>query len=123
LVATRTSGTLRCSRTSRQSCRLLHPDPRPDRWFDRLDPHAACDRFRHALLPVFRPGNSHAPHQAAKDWIAKFKGQFDQGWDKVREETLERQIKLGIVPAGAVLTPRRKEIPAWDSLNDDQRKV
>ena len=86
-------------------------------------------RTQHATAPdkpfflYFAPGNSHAPHQAPKDWIAKFKGQFDQGWDKVREETLERQIKLGVVPAGTVLTPRPKEIPAWDSLNDDQQKV
>ena len=71
----------------------------------------------------FAPGNSHAPHHASKDWIAKFKGQFDQGWDKVREETLARQIKLGIVPANTVLTPRPKDIPAWDSLNADQKKV
>jgi arylsulfatase A-like enzyme len=86
-------------------------------------------RTQHAAAPskpfflYFAPGNSHAPHQAPKDWIAKFKGQFDQGWDKVREETLARQIKLGAVPAGTLLTPRPKEIPAWDSLTDDQKKV
>ena len=71
----------------------------------------------------FAPGNSHAPHQAPNDWIAKFKGQFDQGWDKVREETLARQISLGVVSAGTILTPSPKEIPAWDSLNNDQKKV
>ena len=65
----------------------------------------------------YAPGAGHAPHQAPKEWIAKFKGQFDQGWDKVREETLERQKKLGIVPADTKLTPRPKEIPAWDSLS------
>jgi arylsulfatase A-like enzyme len=86
-------------------------------------------RTQHAAAPnkpfllYFAPGNSHAPHQASKDWIAKFRGQFDQGWDKVREETLARQIKLGIVPANTVLTPRPKDIPAWDSLNADQKKV
>jgi arylsulfatase A-like enzyme len=86
-------------------------------------------RTQHATAPdkpfflYFAPGNSHAPHHAPKDWIAKFKGQFDQGWDKVREETLARQIRLGIVPAGTVLTPRPKEIPAWDSLSEDQKKV
>jgi arylsulfatase A-like enzyme len=86
-------------------------------------------RMQHAAAPnkpffvYLAPGNSHAPHQAPKDWIAKFKGQFDQGWDKVREETLARQIRLGVVPAGTVLTPRPKEIPAWDSLNDNQKKV
>jgi arylsulfatase A-like enzyme len=86
-------------------------------------------RTQHAAAPnkpffqYFAPGNSHAPHQAPQVWIAKFQGQFDQGWDKVREETLARQIRLGVVPAGTVLTPRPKEIPAWDSLNDDQKKV
>src|SRR5262245_58378133 len=84
---------------------------------------------QHAAAPdkpfflYFAPGNSHAPHHASKDWIAKFKGQFDQGWDKVREETLARQKKLGIVPQATVLTPRPKEIPAWDSLNADQKRV
>jgi arylsulfatase A-like enzyme len=86
-------------------------------------------RTQHAAAPnkpffaYFAPGNSHAPHQAPKEWIARFKGQFDQGWDKVREETLARQIRLGVVPAGTILTPRPKEIPAWDSLNEDQKKV
>ena len=86
-------------------------------------------RTQHAAAPdkpfflYFAPGNSHAPHHAPKDWIAKFKGQFDQGWDKVREETLARQKKLGVVPADTVLTPRPKEIPAWDSLSADQKKV
>jgi arylsulfatase A-like enzyme len=86
-------------------------------------------RTQHATAPdkpfflYLAPGNSHAPHHAPKDWIAKFKGQFDQGWDQAREATLDRQIKLGIVPAGTKLTPRPKEIPAWDSLNSDQKKV
>jgi arylsulfatase A-like enzyme len=86
-------------------------------------------RTQHAAAPnkpffaYFAPGNSHAPHQAPQDWIAKFKGQFDQGWDKVREETLARQTRLGVVPAGTVLTPRPKEIPAWESLSEDQKKV
>src|SRR5208337_1429215 len=74
-------------------------------------------------LLYYATGTAHAPHHAPKDWIAKFKGQFDQGWDKVREETLARQIKLGVVPAGTQLTPRAKGIPAWDSLSDDQKKV
>ena len=73
--------------------------------------------------PTTCPGSTHAPHHAPKEWIAKFKGQFDQGWDKVREETLERQKKLGVVPAGTKLTPRPKEIPAWDSLNADQKRL
>lgn len=63
------------------------------------------------------------PHQAPKEWIDKFKGQFDQGWDNVREETLARQKKLGVVPANTQLTPRPKEIPAWDSLSTDQKQL
>jgi len=71
----------------------------------------------------YAPGSAHAPHQAPKDWIAKFKGKFDQGWDKQREETLERQKKLGVVPADTKLTPRPSEIPAWDSLSSDQKRL
>jgi arylsulfatase len=86
-------------------------------------------RTQHAIAPdkpflmYFAPGNGHAPHHATKDWIAKFKGKFDQGWDNQREETLANQKRLGIVPADTVLTARPKDIPAWDSLNADQKKV
>ena len=86
-------------------------------------------RQQHSLAPdkpffaYYSPGLCHAPHHAPKEWIEKFKGQFDQGWDKVREETLARQIRLGIVPAGTRLTPRPKEIPAWESLSADQKKL
>jgi arylsulfatase A-like enzyme len=84
---------------------------------------------QHAVAPdkpflmYFAPGNGHAPHHATTDWIAKFKGKFDQGWDKQREITLANQKQLGIVPADTVLTPRPAQIPAWASLNDDQKKV
>ncbi len=62
----------------------------------------------------FATGATHAPHHAPKEWIAKYKGQFSGGWDKLREETFARQKKLGVIPADAKLTPRPKEIPAWD---------
>jgi arylsulfatase A-like enzyme len=84
---------------------------------------------QHALAPskpwllYYATGTAHAPHHAPKDWIAKYKGQFDQGWDKVREETLARQIKLGIVPANTQLTKRPEQIPAWDSLSADQKRL
>ncbi|MDQ6438164.1 arylsulfatase [Mesorhizobium sp. LHD-90] len=71
----------------------------------------------------FAPGAVHAPLHVGKDWIDKFKGQFDQGWDKVREETLARQKKLGVVPENTDLTPRPTEIAAWDTLDADARKV
>ncbi len=69
------------------------------------------------------PGATHAPHQAPKDWIEKFKGQFDGGWDAYRQQTLERQKKLGVLPADTKLTERSPGLPAWDSLNADQKRL
>jgi arylsulfatase A-like enzyme len=69
------------------------------------------------------PGATHSPHHAPADWIAKFKGKFDMGWDKYREETLERQKKLGVVPQDTKLTARSPGLPAWDSLNADQKRL
>jgi len=69
------------------------------------------------------PGATHAPHQAPKEWIDKFKGQFDMGWDAYREQTLERQKALGVVPKDTRLTERSKGLPAWDGLADDQKRL
>jgi arylsulfatase len=69
------------------------------------------------------PGATHSPHHAPKDWVEKFKGQFDTGWDKYREETLARQKKLGVVPPDTKLTERSAGLPAWDSLNADQKRL
>lgn len=69
------------------------------------------------------PGATHAPHQAPRDWIDKFKGQFDQGWDVYREQTLARQKKLGVVPADTLLTERSAGLPAWEDLNADQKRL
>jgi len=71
----------------------------------------------------YAPGATHAPHHVPRQWIDKFKGEFSQGWDKYREEAHVRQIKMGLVPSDTKLTPRPKEIPAWDSLNADQKRV
>jgi arylsulfatase A-like enzyme len=71
----------------------------------------------------FAPGATHAPHHAPKEWIAKYKGQFAGGWDKLREETFARQKKLGVIPADAKLTARPKEIPAWDGMSADQKRL
>src|SRR6202162_3117249 len=100
-------------------------------FFEKDMADKAIERIRllHSLAPdkpwvtYFAPGTAHAPHHAPKDWIAKFKGQFDQGWDKVREETLARQKRLGIVPQDTQLTERSAGIPAWDSLDADHKKV
>ncbi|HXJ23154.1 MAG TPA: arylsulfatase [Polyangia bacterium] len=71
----------------------------------------------------YAPGATHAPHHVPKAWIDKFKGQFDQGWDAYRQETFQRQLKLGVIPPDTRLTPRPDEIPAYDSLTADQKKV
>ena len=71
----------------------------------------------------YAPGATHSPHQPKKEWIAKYKGQFDQGWDSVREQTLSRQKKLGLVPANTQLTERSPGIPAWNSLNSEQKQL
>ncbi|HEY5751504.1 MAG TPA: sulfatase-like hydrolase/transferase, partial [Chryseolinea sp.] len=68
-------------------------------------------------------GATHAPHQAPKVWIDKFKGKFDGGWDVYREETFARQKKLGVVPQNAKLTTRSQGLPAWESLAPDQKRL
>ncbi|MGH7427241.1 MAG: sulfatase-like hydrolase/transferase, partial [Candidatus Methylomirabilaceae bacterium] len=96
---------------------------------DMTNQAIAWTRFQQAMTPdkpffvYFAPGATHAPHHVPKEWIAKYKGKFDQGWDKLREETLVRQIKLGVVPPGTKLTARPTEIPAWDSLSADQKRL
>ncbi|MGC1644677.1 MAG: arylsulfatase [Candidatus Sulfotelmatobacter sp.] len=75
-----------------------------------------------ALMPdkpffvYFAPGATHAPHHVPKEWADKYKGKFDQGWDKLREETIARQKKLGVIPPDCQLTARHKEIPSWDEM-------
>ena len=71
----------------------------------------------------FAPGATHAPHHAPKEWADKYKGKFDQGYDKLREETFARQKKLGVVPADAQLTARNKEVPSWDEMPDAFKPV
>jgi arylsulfatase len=96
---------------------------------DLADKAIAWMRMQHALAPTkpwflyYATGTAHAPHHAPKEWIAKYKGQFDQGWDKVREETLARQKQLGVVPANTQLTKRPDQLAAWDSLSADQKRL
>ncbi len=71
----------------------------------------------------FAPGATHAPHHVPKEWADKYKGKFDQGWDKLREETFARQKKLGVIPPDCELTVRHKEIPAWDDMPDAFKPV
>lgn len=71
----------------------------------------------------YAPGTAHTPNHAPKDWIDRFKGRFDKGWDALRAETFARQKALGVIPANTELTPRPKELPAWSSLSADQRRL
>jgi arylsulfatase A-like enzyme len=86
-------------------------------------------RYQKALSPdkpffiYYAPGATHAPHHVPKEWAEKYKGKFDQGWDKIRELTLERQIKLGIVPAGTKLAPKPADIKDWEKLSADEKKL
>lgn len=106
------------------------PRDRPGYILDRdlADRAIGWIRQQHALAPskpffvYYAPGTAHAPNHAPKEWLARFRGKFDQGWDRMREESFARQKKMGIIPANAVLTPRPAELPAWSSLSPDRRK-
>jgi arylsulfatase len=71
----------------------------------------------------FAPGATHAPHHVPKEWADKYKGKFDQGWDKLREETFARQKELGVIPKDCELTARPEEIPSWDSQTPEFKRV
>jgi len=71
----------------------------------------------------FATGGTHAPHHAPKAWIEKYKGKFDMGWDKLREQTLARQIELGVVPKGTKLAAKPEAIKDWDDLSDDEKRL
>jgi arylsulfatase len=71
----------------------------------------------------FAPGATHAPHHVAKEWADKYKGRFDGGWDRYREETLARQIALGLVPPGTKLAPKPAAIKDWDTLSADEKRL
>ena len=86
-------------------------------------------KFQQAMTPdrpfmvYYAPGAVHAPHHAPKEWIEKYKGKFDGGWDKLREETLARQKAMGIIPENTVLAPMPSDISAWDDLSENERKL
>ena len=75
------------------------------------------------FLLYWAPGSGHAPHQAPADWIARFRGTFDGGWDQLRAATFARQKQLGIVPGDAAITARPDELPAWDTLSPAMKRV
>jgi len=111
----------------------VDPDRTPEEGYhfteDMTDRAIEWIRQQKALMPdkpfftYFAPGATHAPHHVPKEWADKYKGKFDQGWDRLREETFARQKELGVIPADAELTARAAEIPAWDDMPDDLKPV
>lgn len=77
----------------------------------------------HPFFLYLAPGTAHTPHSAPPEWLAKFRGKFDQGWDAVRLANFKRQKAMGIIPKDARLTPRPDFLPAWDSLNPERKRV
>ena len=114
-----------------ENTRFLAPPQDPDYFFER----DLADRAIHWLRelratgrnePFFMyiaPAAAHAPVQAPTDWIAKYRGRFDRGWDFERTAVLARQQRLGIVPIDTTLTPRTAGVPAWESLNRDEQRI
>jgi arylsulfatase A-like enzyme len=111
----------------------VEPERTPEEGYhfteDMTDKAIDWVRQQEALMPdkpffvYYAPGATHAPHHVPSAWSDRYKGKFDQGWDKVREETLARQKELGVIPADAELTARPAEIPAWDDMPEELRPV
>jgi arylsulfatase len=104
-------------------------DPSYHLMTDMTDKATAWMKFQQALTPdkpffiYFAPGAVHAPHHVPQEWIARWKGKFDMGWDKLREETLARQIAMGVVPQGTKLAPKADAIKDWDTLSEDAKRL
>lgn len=107
----------------------LPDDPNYHFMTDMTDKAVEWITYQNALTPdkpffvYFAPGAVHAPHHVPREWIARWKGKFDQGWDKIRAETLARQIKLGVVPAGTNLAQKPQAIKDWDKLSTDEKRL
>jgi arylsulfatase A-like enzyme/uncharacterized membrane protein len=98
------------------------PDDLTDKAVEWLHGVRAQDAAKPWFM-YYSTGCSHAPHHVAKEWADKYKGKFDGGWDALREQTFERQKRLGIVPQDAELTKRPEVFPAWDSLGEAEKKL
>jgi arylsulfatase A-like enzyme len=111
----------------------VEPDKTPEEGYhfmtDMTDRAIARMRFSKSVAPnkpffmYFAPGAMHAPHHVTAKWRDQFKGKFDMGWEKYREIVYKKQLEMGIIPPGTKLTPRPDWVPAWDSLNDQQKKL
>jgi arylsulfatase len=111
----------------------VEPDKTPEEGYhlndDLADKAITWVRQQQALIPdkpfflYVAPGATHAPHHVPTEWSAKYRGQFDQGWDRLREQTFARQKGLGIIPLDGELTARHAEIPAWEEIPAELQPV
>ncbi len=111
----------------------VEPDKTPEEGYhfmtDMTDRAIAHMKFSKSVAPdkpffmYFAPGAMHAPHHVTQKWRDQFKGKFDMGWEKYREQVYQRQLAMGIIPAGTKLTPRPDWVPAWDTLSDEQKQL
>ena len=116
-----------------EGTKAVEPPKTPEEGYtlneDLADHAITWIRQQKVLMPdkpffvYYAPGATHAPHHVPKEWSDKYKGKFDGGWDKLREETVARQKKLGVIPQDAMLTKRHDEIPAWDDMPADLKPV
>jgi arylsulfatase len=96
---------------------------------DMTDEAIEWVKFQQAMTPdkpfmvYYATGAVHAPHHAPKEWIEKYDGKFDDGWDKLREETLARQKALGVIPENTKLAPKPDDIKDWDQLSENEQKL
>jgi len=93
-----------------------------DRAINWITGHKSLDKELPFMM-LWASGSMHSPHHAPDDYIAKYKGKFDMGWDKAREMILANQLEMGIAPANTKLSDRIDELPAWDSLNSEEKKM
>jgi len=111
----------------------IEPDKTPQEGYhfteDMTNKAIKWVRQQKALMPdkpffmYYAPGACHAPHHVPKEWGDKYKGKFDQGWDKLREEIFLRQKELQVIPGNAELTKRPEEVPAWDGMPAELKPI
>ena len=111
----------------------IEPDRTPEQGYhfteDMTDRAIEWIGQQKSLMPdkpffvYFAPGATHAPHHVPKEWADRYAGRFDAGWDALREQTVQRQRELGVIPADAELTARPPEVPGWDDMPDDLKPV
>jgi arylsulfatase len=116
-----------------ENTKAVEPSKTPEQGYhfmtDMTDRAIQWVRYTKSVAPqkpfllYFAPGAAHAPHHAPKEWRDKYKGKFDAGWDVVRQQTYERQLKLGVLPPDTKLTRRPDWVKAWDTLSPDEKKL